>query len=721
MKLAANALIAAIFLAVTACLPRQARADRPKTFQQTLKMMDIRFEPAQAKAGETVTLKVTLQPIDGFYTNPIFQPDAREKSQVNRILFPETGPIIFVGPFSDPAGSKMKVVPVLENADVLYYPHEVTWERKAVVAPNSAPGEVSVLLKSPKGLNTRFQVCDDEGCFPSSDSYSAKLTILPGDPVAIDPNFKDEVAKALRTNAEPKNDQSPTTKKDVPSPPVINSGPTEKTASFLIPNVRSGYDYQAVMKSLKEQISNDLPPPQADSDSSGLIGFLLIAMFWGGVTLLTPCVFPMIPITVSYFLKQGEKTGHRPLTMASVYSLTIVVVLGMSAIAFLSFFRALSVNPWMNLALGALFIVFALSLFGMFDIVLPRFLVQFTASKESGGGYAGTIFMAISFTIVSFTCVAPFLGGFSGMMAAGKIGTFQLILGGLAFAGTFAAPFFLLALFPSLIRKLPKSGGWMNTIKVVMGFLEVAAALKFFRTAELRWQIPTEMFTYDLVLSMWVILLFLAGLYLLNLYRLPHDEPQDHIGVPRMLSGFFAISVGLYLLPGLFMGAHDERQRPGGTVYAWIDSFLLPEPGKVEMNWSSDLEAALEDARKRNESVFVDFTGVTCTNCRLNEHNVFPLPEVRRLMRNYHLVQLYTDTVPPQCYEAPPDLVQQDLDAATNLDLQNDKFGTVQLPLYVILKPEPGSSKVKTIAIYSEAKINTSDTFIAFLKRGGAK
>src|SRR6202022_2869872 len=143
----------------------------------------------------------------------------------------------------------------------------------------------------------------------------------------------------------------------------------------------------------------------------------------------------------------------------------------------------------------------------------------------------------LTFTIISFTCVAPFLGGFGGMAANSTFNLVELTLGGLAFSITFAAPFFFLALFPALLKKLPKSGTWMNTIKVVMGFLELAAALKFFRTGELRWTIPPVLFTYDFVLSMWVVILFFTGLYLLNLYRLPHDEPQDHIGVPRMLTG----------------------------------------------------------------------------------------------------------------------------------------------------------------------------------------
>jgi thiol:disulfide interchange protein len=254
----------------------------------------------------------------------------------------------------------------------------------------------------------------------------------------------------------------------------------------------------------------------------------------------------------------------------------------------------------------------------------------------------------------------------------------------------------LLALFPSLLKKLPKSGSWMNTVKVVMGFLELAAALKFFRNAELRWSIPPVLFTYDFVLSMWIVLLVLAGLYLLNFYRLPHDEPQEHIGVQRLLVGFVSISIGLYLLPGLFAASNHEKQRPAGTIYAWVDAFLLPEPssaeivGGGELAWSADLLHAIEDSRSTGKVVLVDFTGVTCTNCKLNEKNVFPKPAVKELLGQFRLVQMYTDTIPPEFYESSPDESKRDKDARTNLDFQRKAFGTEQLPLYTLLKPEPG-------------------------------
>src|SRR5205823_3786726 len=201
--------------------------------------------------------------------------------------------------------------------------------------------------------------------------------------------------------------------------------------------------------------------PEAKPDE-GLLTFVLTGMFWGFVSLITPCVFPMIPITVSFFLKQSEKEHHRPVMMATVYCGTIVLVLTIAAAALLNFFRILSINPVMNFGLGLLFVFFALSLFGMYDIELPSFLARYTSERESRGGVVGTVFMALTFTIISFACVAPFLGGFGGTADTASRPFWHTILGGLAFAVTFASPFFVLALFPTLLKAMPKSGAWLN-------------------------------------------------------------------------------------------------------------------------------------------------------------------------------------------------------------------------------------------------------------------
>ena len=428
--------------------------------------------------------------------------------------------------------------------------------------------------------------------------------------------------------------------------------------------------------------------------SLDLIAFILAGVFWGGVSLITPCVFPMIPITVSFFLKQSEKEHHKPITMALVYSATIVFVLTLAAAFLLSAFKWLSTNPIMNYGLGALFIFFALSLFGMYDIELPSGLARFTSSKEGKGGMVGTIFMALTFTIISFACVAPFLGGFGGTAGTSPRPWWHNILGGLAFSVTFASPFFFLALFPTLLRKMPKSGSWLNSVKVVMGFLELAAALKFLRAAELVQSSTPSIFTFDFVLGLWVALCFLCGLYLLGLYRLPHDTPEDHIRVPSLIFAILFLGLGLYLAPALLkFNAEGESQRPSGTIYAWVDSFLLPDiRSSKESNTTGNLEYAIAQAQEfrqrtgQSKRIFIDFTGQTCVNCKINERSVFAKPEFQALFKNFMVVQLYTDVVPADLFA--PNLrakfgnetKRQEEDAETNQAFQQKAFGTLQLP-----------------------------------------
>ncbi|MCS6864958.1 MAG: thioredoxin family protein, partial [Gemmataceae bacterium] len=455
------------------------------------------------------------------------------------------------------------------------------------------------------------------------------------------------------------------------------------------------------------------------SQQAGLWGFILTAAAWGLISLVTPCVFPMIPITVSIFLKQAHGSLSERLKLAAVYSLTIITVLGVSAFALLKFMAILSAHPITNLLLAALFIILALSLFGMYELSLPGSLQKRLQAGQSRGGVIGTIFGALAFTVISFTCVAPFLGGFAGISAGSTdttgwivVPTAREIAGGLAFATAFAMPFFVLALIPSLMRALPKSGGWLDSVKVVMGFLELAAALKFLRTAELRIFPTPQYFTYDVVLGGWVAISAACGLYLLNLFRLPHDEDRPHIGVPRLLFALFFLALAIYLAPGLLPGPDGKPQRPAGAVYAWVEAFLLPEA--IEEGWSTDLPETLAAARQSGKPVFVDFTGVTCTNCKYNESNIFPLPGVHEQLRKFERVQLYTDEVPAHAYATDPGPAARRAEARANGEFQIAAFKASQLPLYAVLMPQ--GDRVRIVGIYPEGKINNPEQFTAFLK-----
>ena len=648
--------------------------------------------PAKAKPGQLVTLKLTVTPSHGWYTYPMNAPagqTGRNNLKPEPTAEPQVRTLYVVGPVTDPAGWKEK--PSTDRAPLLdrVYKNPVTWELKAIVSPKAAPGPHPVSFDG-----FAIQICDTS-CLNAREDNFPVLTfeVLPGAPEAISPEYQAELTALMQGKAAPANKVEPTEA----------SGLVKKKYLPLA-------DYNAKLDKLLASMEK-----QEVKREGGILTLLLTAAFWGFVSLATPCVFPMIPITVSLFLKQGNQSTGGALKLAGVYCGTIVVVLGLSAVFLLSVFRALSVDPWMNVFLGGLFIVFALSLLGMYNLTLPNFLLRAAETKRKQGGMFGTVFGAIAFSIVSFTCVAPFLGGFAGMASSNQYSQFELLLAGLTFAGAFALPFFVLALFPSLLKKLPKSGGWMDTIKAVMGFLEVAAALKFFRTAELRWSDQPVYFTYDLVLTGWVIVALATGLYLIGVYRLPHDEEKSTLGVPRLVFAMLFLGFGLYLTPGLFKTGDGQSQRPGGVVFAWVDAFLLPEPtsGSAELPWGADLPDAIDKARTEQKLVFVDFTGVTCSNCKANERDAFP--KVRKLLDKYVLVQMYTDDVPAGFYVTPPSLAARSAEGKRNLQFQSEAFKNTQLPLYAIFEPTLTGTRV--VAVYAEGKINDVKAFEEFLQK----
>jgi thiol:disulfide interchange protein DsbD len=683
------------------------------------------IDPPNARPGQTVTYKLIIKLTPGHHTYPTEQADSNSTAK-NTIELPKTGDLIFVDrdkKIPDPPGS------ALVNRDgVMQFEYEggATWEFKAVVSPRATSGPRTFPLKDVKVL-----VCDENNCLPPKTvMISADLNVS-GNPVAVDEKYKAVVESALAVDVPPPTPveagppksfppspkTTPKTGPRVAEGPLVPAGPAAEGPKAVARHLSANQDHAADLKEVLDQ----LPPP--DTKSTGFWKFVATAALWGFITLLTPCVFPMVPITVSIFIKQGEKQGTNVLALALVYAVTIVVLLSIAAMTLLATFKNLAVHPVTNVLLGALFVVLALSLFGLFELTLPSSLATALDNRASQGGYVGTVFMAASFTVVSFTCVAPFLGGFTGLTSSPNFTTLDLAAGALAFALAFASPFFLLAIFPGLIKKLPKSGDWMNMVKVTMGFLELAAALKFFRTAELRWLTPPEYFTFDMVLALWVAILVAMGLYLLGVFRTKHDhEMHDHVGPWRIMFALAALGFAVYLLPALFSRGPHDRNRPAGILYAWVDSFLLPEPSAAEvvagdLPWSADLRGTLKDAQAKNRRVFVDFTGVTCTNCKLNEKNVFVKPEVQELFKQYSLVQMYTDTIPAVFYDADPGTERRNLDADANQEFENKAFGTEQLPLYVILKPEP-NGKITVVGVYDEGKINNEPAFIEFLKKG---
>ena len=407
----------------------------------------------------------------------------------------------------------------------------------------------------------------------------------------------------------------------------------------------------------------------------GFLSFFLLSLSMGFLALLTPCVFPMIPITVSFFTKKGEEKDASPIKQASVYALGIIAIFSILGISLAVLIGASGANqlassPWVNLFIGFLFVYFALSLFGMYEIQLPTSLQNFTLRKEKeASGYLGTLFMSATFTLASFTCTVQFVGLL--LVAASQGQWFWPIVGMIVFSGAFATPFFFLALFPQYLSKIPKSGGWLNSIKVVMGFMELAAAFKFFSNTDLVWR--WGIFTYTSVLVLWTMIFLFTGFYLLGKIKLPHDTRLESIGVPRMLFSLIFLSFGLYLGTGLL----------GRNIHGLIESYLPPiihsdtknldmvsESEITDHKWYTELDDALLAAQTEDKPIFIDFTGYTCTNCRWMETNIFTLDEVKKRFEKYILLALYTDGGnnyrEKQQYEI-------------------DRFGTAALPFYVLL------------------------------------
>jgi len=489
--------------------------------------------------------------------------------------------------------------------------------------------------------------------------------------------------------------------------PLIIPGSNTLNASIL---------YQACNASLC------LPPKSETAKldfeiSTGFGSFFLLSISMGLLALLTPCVFPMIPITISYFTKQGEIEGRNPVKQASVYSAGIIAtytVLGLLLAVTLGASGAnqLAASPWVNLFIGGLFIYFALSLFGMYEIELPSALRQFTLKQEGRGGYVGTLFMALTFTLTSFTCTVQFVGLL--LVRAVQGDWFWPALGMLIFSAAFALPFFFLALFPQYMARMPKSGGWLNSVKVVMGFLELAAAFKFLSNTDLVWQ--WNIFTRPVVLTVWVVIVFLTGLYILGKIRLPHDTPLETIGVPRLILSIILLTFSIYMARGIIgqpihglidsylppkiqggmVAAPTFGARGGGTVLN--ESISELDVSSAHNGWIRDYDEGVKVAEELGKPIFLNFTGITCTNCRWMETNMFTEPEVVELFDNFVLIELFTDMGPR---------------SKEWQKMEEQRFGTVALPYYVILS----SDGQEEIASFAGMTPNLQQ-FVRFLNRG---
>ncbi len=430
------------------------------------------------------------------------------------------------------------------------------------------------------------------------------------------------------------------------------------------------------------------------STSENLATFLLSAFGLGLAALFTPCVFPMIPVTVSFFLNQ-----RGGLLQAAVFSLGIIFLfcamgLGVTAVVGPFGVVQLGSNPWVNAFIAIVFCAFALSLLGAFEITLPSGLLTALDSASRRGGYFGTLLMGFTFALTSFACVGPFVGSLLAASVQSKGA--QPALGMLSFATGLSAPFFFLAAFPSYLKKLPRSGGWLVRVKVVMGFVLLAVMLKYVSNIDQVLQIG--FLTRERFLAAWLVLFALPGLYLLGFLRIEGVEPSENMGIGRLLTASIFLIFAISLIPGMF-GAQL------GELEAYVPSApTTSQGGSSEAGLAfmkNQYREALAKAREEHKLVLVTFTGYACTNCHWMKANLFPKPEITAELKEMVLVDLYTDGT--------------DAASEENQKLEDAKFQTVAIPYYAILDPDE-----KVIATFP-GSTRSAPEFLSFLKaRTGA-
>jgi thiol:disulfide interchange protein len=480
---------------------------------------------------------------------------------------------------------------------------------------------------------------------------------------------------------------------------TITVDPSVKAEAIAIPPGYSEVHPSTVAATGSSPAPASTPATPA-AQSSGLGLFLLTAFGAGLAAIFTPCVFPMIPFTVSYFLNRNTGNRRDGVMQAVVFCLGIIVLftgLGVLMKAIVGPFGVVQLgnSPWVNGFIALVFIVFGLSLLGAYELALPSGLLTKLNETSERGGYFGTLIMGLTFTLTAFACIGPIVGPL--LVASVQTSGAEPVLGMASFATGLAAPFFLLALFPSYLQKLPKSGGWLMRVKVVLGFVVLAISVKYLSSADQVLQ--TNLISREMFLACWIVLFALPGLYLLGFLRLEGVKPDDHLGIGRLLVASLFLIFSISLLPGLF-----------GSSLGNIEAFIPVQAKTVALGadgetagpvWlKNQYREALAKAKAENKLVFINFTGYACTNCHWMKANMFPKPEIAGQLKDFVLVDLYTDGT--------------DSVSEQNQQLEEKRFGTVAIPFYAIVDPDE-----KVIATFPGLTRNTQE-FSSFLKSGSA-
>ncbi|MEG2320859.1 MAG: cytochrome c biogenesis protein CcdA [Bacteroidales bacterium] len=510
--------------------------------------------------------------------------------------------------------------------------------------------EVSAAKATEVIATMEWQTCDDGSCLPPTDE-EVKVKL---------PAAKAGVAATTDAIAA----TTATTQDEVVSGSEIAADSIAQTAQA-----------STVVDEVKP---NDTLTVPAEGGKKSLWGVILEAIAWGFVALLTPCVFPMVPMTVSFFLKNSGGTKTKGRFFAAFYGFSIVALytVPIAVIILMTYFLGgdavtADIFNWLathwipNILFFIIFIVFAASFFGAFEITMPSWMVNKTDSKSDKGGLIGVFFMALTLVLVSFSCTGPIVSSVLIKSTQGEI--WEPIITMFAFSTAFALPFTVFAFAPSLLKDLPKSGGWLNSVKVVLGFIELALGLKFLSVADqvYQWQLLDR----EVYLAMWIVIFSLLGLYLLGKLRFAHDTPDDHLSVKRLFLSIAVFSFVVYMIPGMWgaplkalsgylppIESIDFNLAKSNTVVvAGGDGALhnaLPAKKHTDMGLKHidgipgffDYKEALEYSVTVNKPVFIDFTGAACVNCREMESRVFSDPKIKSMLNNdFVFVSIYGD------------------------------------------------------------------------------
>lgn len=569
------------------------------------------------------------------------------------------------------------------DMDLSWWTGSVTLSQKFTVTAKEYKIEGSI----------RYMACDDENCTPpKSESFSFKGTAAQA-PMA-------ETVQA----------------------PIANATLADTAATLAQPVAAVGTPDSAVASPTHNQLWAPVTAIEGDNaDVEDIADRSLWYIFWacflgGLLALLTPCVWPMIPMTVSFFLK---KSGSRAkaITNATTYGLSIIIIFLLLGICFTVLFgasamNALATSAWCNLLFFALLVIFAISFFGAFEITLPQSLsnkMDSTASKTTG--MLSIFFMAATLVIVSFSCTGPIIGTLL-VEAASRGSVMGPVVGMTGFAIALAIPFTVFALFPTMLKKMPKSGGWLNTVKVVLGFIELALSLKFLSVADLAygWRILDR----ETFIALWIAIFGVMGLYLLGMFRFKSDgEPKSPgIGVMRFFLALVSLSFTAYLVPGLWGAPLKATSAFVPPLYT--QDFNLYGGEQVEY---ADFDEGMKAAAAQGKPVFIDFSGHGCVNCRKMEGAVLDEAKVKKMIsEDFVTIKLMVDDKTP--LQQP--MVVQENGKQTTLTtvgdkwsyLQRHKFNSNSQPYYVVLDQQ--GALLSGPFAYNE----DVDAFIAFLKRG---